>query len=163
MRPAQPGSCHRSPAWLPTCLPACPEQVPDVALPKAEALAYSEFPDEGHLANLHSGRGGGGAPHHRLLASAHRPASCLTRLRRHSSPRQFSGRMSGGGGGRLPASVQQEVPRLASLHAALCLLSCGAGSYDRLVLALCLLPTPVVPQASRRRQGGVASAAWAMT
>lgn len=69
--------------------------VPDVALPKAEALAYSEFPDEGHLANLHSGRGGGGAPHHRLLASAHRPASCLTRLRRHSSPRQFSGRMSG--------------------------------------------------------------------
>ncbi|KAI3431688.1 hypothetical protein D9Q98_004734 [Chlorella vulgaris] len=62
--------------------------VPDAALSQAEALAYSEFPDEAQLGLLHSSSSGSGF-------TAQRPTSCLARLRRLSSPRQFGGRMSG--------------------------------------------------------------------
>lgn len=76
-------------------------QVPDAALPKAEALAYSEFPDEGQLplyssslaAAQHCGGGGG------LVAAAHRPGSCLRLARRLSSPRQFGHRPMAGARG----------------------------------------------------------------
>ena len=77
-------------------------QVPDAALSKAEALAYSEFPDEGQLPLYSSSlaaaqhRSGGG-----IMAAGHRPGSCLRNARRLSSPRQFGHRpMAGAVAGR---------------------------------------------------------------
>lgn len=71
--------------------------VPDAALPKAEALAYSDFPDEGQLplyggAAAAAGLAGGGAQH---MHPHQCPPARLNRLRRHSSPRQFGSRMAG--------------------------------------------------------------------
>lgn len=72
--------------------------VPDAALSKAEALAYSEFPDEGQLPLYSSSlaaaqhRGGGGL----VAAAHHRPGSCLRIARRLSSPRQFGHRPMAG-------------------------------------------------------------------
>lgn len=80
----------------------CPPQVPDAALSKAEALAYSEFPDEGQLPLYSSSlaaaqhRGGGGL----VAAAHHRPGSCLRIARRLSSPRQFGHRPMAGACGR---------------------------------------------------------------
>lgn len=70
---------------LPFC---CPRQIPDSAVPRAEALAFSEFPDEGQLPLY------GGSPAAAALTAAggaHHtcPPARLSRLRRHSSPRQF--------------------------------------------------------------------------
>lgn len=120
----------------PSCLPQLPAaphsqtsppracahpQVPDAALAKAEALAYSEFPDEGQLPLYGSAAAAaaGLAPHHR------RPGSCLNRLaRRLSSPRQFGGhrpmagvekasarrgKRAGGGGDDISAQLQKKM------------------------------------------------------
>lgn len=79
-RPRRPPPPHFPPLLSPS---AC--QVPDAALPRAEALAFSEFPDEGQLPLYAAGAG-----------AAHRRGPCL---RRHSSPRQFGTRMSGASSG----------------------------------------------------------------
>lgn len=80
---------HQHPPDL--CLPLM-LQVPDAALLRAEALAYSEFPDEGQLPLYHSGATG---PSGRPLPAGRPSSGCRTRLRRHSSPRQYGGLMPG--------------------------------------------------------------------
>lgn len=72
-------------------------------MPKAEALAYSEFPDEGQLPLYSSSAGGGSAP---PGGGLHRhPGSCLNRLaRRLSSPRQFGGHRPMAGEGAAAAA-----------------------------------------------------------
>lgn len=88
--------------------------IPDAAVPRAEALAYREFPDEGQLP-LYGGfpaaaaLAAGGGAHHAC------PPTRLARLRRHSSPRQFP-RMPGiekaSGGRRGKRSIADEMGQL---------------------------------------------------
>lgn len=146
--------------------PACRLQVPDAAMPRAEALAYSEFPDEGQLpryASHHAALLGGGA------AAGGRPGSAchahhgLNRLRRHSSPRQFGHRpMAGALGPRVGAGAQllplpggggcwvaEPRPRAA--------VPCSPRA------AAAAPPAAAAAQAWRRRAGGAASAALETT
>lgn len=174
--PGQPGTPHagncsscpfqRVHAPCPT-----PRQVPDAALSKAEALAYSEFPDEGQLPLYSSSlaaaqhRGGGGL----VAAAHHRPGSCLRIARRLSSPRQFSHRpMAGACGRHLGHSGGAYLGQGGWLHAA------GAGwrgvkgqcccmlyPHHLLLMPSQLHPTPTltrfaagIEKASVRRLGG---------